>query len=106
MYAGQVVETAPADRLLERPLHPYTRALLASVPRLNHANASLTGIPGTVPALADLPHGCRFAPRCAIARPECNQRVPDLLEVDSLRAVRCPFHDAGCEEVSQEANKA
>jgi len=106
MYAGQVVETAPADRLLERPLHPYTRALLASVPRLNHANESLTGIPGTVPALADLPDGCRFAPRCAIARPECNQRVPDLLEVDSLRAVRCPFHDAGCEHVSQEANKA
>jgi len=106
MYAGQVVETAPADRLLERPLHPYTRALLASVPRLNHANESLTGIPGTVPALADLPDGCRFAPRCAIARPECNQRVPDLLEVDSFRAVRCPFHDAGCEHVSQEANKA
>ena len=106
MYAGQVVEQAPADLLLERPLHPYTRALLASVPRLNRPQQALTGIPGTVPTLSELPSGCRFAPRCDVARPECSQRVPDLLAVDSFRAVRCPFHDAARESATQEANKA
>jgi oligopeptide/dipeptide ABC transporter ATP-binding protein len=106
MYAGQVVEQAPADLLLERPLHPYTRALLASVPRLNRPQQALTGIPGTVPALAELPSGCRFAPRCDVARPECSKRVPDLLAVDSCRAVRCPFHDAARESAKQEANQA
>jgi oligopeptide/dipeptide ABC transporter ATP-binding protein len=106
MYAGQVVEQAPADLLLGRPLHPYTRALLASVPRLNRPQQALTGIPGTVPALAELPSGCRFAPRCDVARPECSKRVPDLLAVDSFRAVRCPFHDAARESAKQEANQA
>jgi len=106
MYAGQVVEQAPADLLLERPLHPYTRALLASVPQLNRTHQALTGIPGTVPALAELPPGCRFAPRCDIARPECSQRVPGLLAVDSFRTVRCPFHDAVRERANQEADRA
>ena len=103
MYAGQIVEQAPADRLLERPLHPYTRALLASVPRLNQANQALNGIPGTVPALENLPPGCRFAPRCDIARADCSQRVPDLLAVDSARGVRCPWHGAAREPAVKEA---
>lgn len=91
MYAGHLVEVAPAAELLQRPLHPYTRALLASVPKLNGAEARLSGIPGTVPRLGNYPAGCRFAPRCAIARPECSQKMPELSEVEKGRWVRCPF---------------
>ncbi len=95
MYAGQVVELAPARELLRRPLHPYTRALMRSVPELGHAVARLTAIPGTVPGLGNWPAGCRFAPRCHIARPECAEELPDLVEVEPDRWVRCPFWKGG-----------
>ncbi len=91
MYAGQVVELAPARELLRRPLHPYTRALMRSVPELGHAVSRLTAIPGTVPGLGNWPAGCRFAPRCPIARPECAEKLPELVEVEPGRWVRCPF---------------
>jgi len=91
MYAGQIVELAPARELLRRPLHPYTRALMASVPKLSGGADRLTAIPGTVPRIGDFPPGCRFAPRCPIKRPECENSVPDLIEVESKRWVRCPF---------------
>ena len=91
MYAGQVVELAPARELLRRPLHPYTRALMRSVPELGHAVSRLTAIPGTVPGLGHWPAGCRFAPRCPIARPECAEKMPELVEVEPGRWVRCPF---------------
>ena len=103
MYAGQIVEEAPTASLLEAPLHPYTRALLAGVPRLNQAGAALKGISGTVPALEHLPPGCRFAPRCDIARAECRERGPDLMAVSAGRGVRCPFHDAVRESATKEA---
>jgi oligopeptide/dipeptide ABC transporter ATP-binding protein len=91
MYAGQVVELAPALDLLRRPLHPYTRALMNSVPKLSGGLKRLLAIPGTVPSLGDFPPGCRFAPRCPIARPECSRSVPELLEVQPGRWVRCPY---------------
>ena len=91
MYAGQIVELAPARELLSRPLHPYTRALMASVPKLGNAAARLTTIPGTVPRLGNFPTGCRFAPRCPIAKPECVRSMPELIEVEAGRWVRCPF---------------
>jgi oligopeptide/dipeptide ABC transporter ATP-binding protein len=91
MYAGQIVELAPARELLRRPLHPYTRALMASVPKLSGGAARLTAIPGTVPRIGDFPPGCRFAPRCPIAKPECSENIPELLEVEPQRWVRCPF---------------
>jgi peptide/nickel transport system ATP-binding protein len=91
MYAGQVVELAPALDLLRRPLHPYTRALMNSVPKLSGGLKRLLAIPGTVPSLGNFPPGCRFAPRCPIARPECSKAVPELLEVEPGRWVRCPF---------------
>src|SRR5579871_5593860 len=93
MYAGQVVEQAPARELLRRPLHPYSRALLNSVPKLSEGLERLTTIPGTVPAPGDLPPGCRFAPRCPMARPECSAAMPALVEVQPKRWVRCPFWD-------------
>ena len=91
MYAGQIVELAPTRELLSRPLHPYTRALMASVPKLGNAAARLTTIPGTVPRLGNFPTGCRFAPRCPIAKPECVRSMPELIEVEAGRWVRCPF---------------
>src|SRR5438093_79386 len=65
MYAGQIVELAPAHELLRRPLHPYTQALMHSVPGLDGAAKRLAAIPGNVPQLKALPSGCRFHPRCA-----------------------------------------
>jgi oligopeptide/dipeptide ABC transporter ATP-binding protein len=91
MYAGQIVELAPARALLQRPLHPYTQALMASVPKLQGGAKRLTAIAGNVPRIGNFPTGCRFAPRCAIAKPECSQNVPELREVEPGRWVRCPF---------------
>ncbi len=91
MYAGQIVELSPARELLRRPLHPYTRALMNSVPKLRGDAARLSAIPGNVPRIGNFPPGCRFAPRCPIAKPECSDKIPELLEVEPGRFVRCPF---------------
>ncbi len=91
MYAGQIVELSPARELLRRPLHPYTRALMTSVPKLRGDADRLSAIPGNVPRIGNFPPGCRFAPRCPIARPECSEKIPELLEVEPGRFVRCPF---------------
>jgi len=91
MYAGQIVELSPAKELLRRPLHPYTKALMASVPKLGGDADRLSAIPGSVPRIGNFPPGCRFAPRCAIAKPECSQKNPELVEVEPGRWVRCPF---------------
>jgi oligopeptide/dipeptide ABC transporter ATP-binding protein len=91
MYAGQIVELSPAKELLRRPLHPYTRALMASVPKLHGDADRLSAIPGNVPRIGNFPPGCRFAPRCPIAKPECSDKLPELVEVEAGRFVRCPF---------------
>ncbi|HEY1662666.1 MAG TPA: ABC transporter ATP-binding protein [Verrucomicrobiae bacterium] len=91
MYAGQIVELAPAKELLRRPLHPYTKALMASVPKLHGGADRLSAIPGNVPRIGNFPPGCRFAPRCQIAKPECSEKIPELVEVEPGRFVRCPF---------------
>jgi peptide/nickel transport system ATP-binding protein len=91
MYAGQIVETAPARQLLSRPLHPYTRALMNSVPSMDSQAERLRAIPGAVPRLGAFPSGCRFHPRCPSAQYQCSQQAPDLVEVEPLRRVRCPL---------------
>jgi len=70
MYAGEIVETAPAERLHDNPLHPYTVGLMSSFPPLTGPLRRLTGIPGAPPDLASPPSGCRFHPRCPHCRPE------------------------------------
>ncbi len=85
MYAAQVVERGPVAEVFARPLHPYTRALLAAVP---DGDAEPEGIPGVVPRPDQWPPGCRFAPRCAHATEACNQ-APPVLEAEGDRAVRC-----------------
>ena len=91
MYAGQVVELAPAKELLRHPLHPYTKALMNAVPKLAGGAERLSAIPGNVPRIGHFPPGCRFAPRCPIVKPECSDKIPELVEVEPGRFVRCPF---------------
>ncbi len=87
MYAGQIVELSAPGELLQRPLHPYTRALINSVPKISSDAKRLSAIPGNVPRLGNFPPGCRFAPRCPIAKPECSEKIPELLEVEPGRFV-------------------
>ncbi len=81
MYGGRVVETAPARELYKSPRHPYTRGLLASVPRLDSDSSQrLVPIEGSPPDLASLPDGCAFAPRCGLATDACRSGRPMLRE--------------------------
>mgnify|MGYP000241756673 CR=1 FL=1 len=89
MYAGQIVERGSSLALLRAPEHPYTRGLLAAVPRLRRARARLKGIEGTVPSGADWPRGCRFHPRCPRAVERCRQEAPVWERVAEDHEVRC-----------------
>ena len=91
MYAGQIVELAPAKELLRRPLHPYTRALMNAVPKLAGGANRLSAIPGNVPRIGNFPPGCRFYPRCPSAKPECADKMPALVELEPNRWVRCSY---------------
>jgi oligopeptide/dipeptide ABC transporter ATP-binding protein len=87
MYAGQVVEQAPVAELFAAPQHPYTKGLLASVPRLGERR-TLAPIPGMVPGIFNLPHGCRFRPRCDKAFLRC-EACPPLYQLDPEHTARC-----------------
>ncbi|TVY00300.1 ABC transporter ATP-binding protein [Paenibacillus cremeus] len=89
MYAGQVVENGSGDQVFSTPLHPYTRALLASVPSVDEEKKTLYSIPGTVPNAARFPEGCRFADRCEYAQASCREAMPDLRELQEGHFVRC-----------------
>ncbi|KAB2660500.1 MAG: ABC transporter ATP-binding protein [Verrucomicrobia bacterium] len=91
MYAGQIVETGRVNEVLSHPLHPYTRALIGSVPRLGNHASRLTAIPGAVPRIEAFPQGCRFHPRCPDVQPSCSLQAPELSTVGTFRQVRCPF---------------
>ena len=96
MYAGEVVEEGAAGDLFARPAHPYTRALLDSVSRLDGARASFEGIPGRVPEPHDLPDGCPFHPRCGLAMEVCRRRRPGLTRAAASgerHAARCFLFD-------------
>lgn len=83
MYAGLVLESAPAARLLKQPRHPYTVGLLDAAPRLTDDHRVLLPIEGSPPNMERLPAGCPFAPRCKWALPECWESMPPLMEVDA-----------------------
>ncbi len=99
MYAGEIVEQTDVTTLFRRPLHPYTRGLIGSIPVVGSVQEELAVIPGNVPNLIDLPKGCRFAPRC-LTRIEENVTLatevhPELLPVGDEHDVRCwVYHDA------------
>ena len=92
MYAGKVVEEAPAIELFARPRHPYTQGLIRSIPRVDRAathRVRLESIGGSVPKLIDPPDGCRFAPRCKYAIPECTVATPALREITTGHKAAC-----------------
>lgn len=95
MYAGQVVESVHADILFDEPLHPYTQALMASIPTLEEEKETLYSIPGTVPSAAAFPAGCRFAERCALAQPSCLEKMPELREIRPGHLIRCDIVEEG-----------
>jgi len=92
MYAGQLVERAPTASLLSDPLHPYSRALIGCVPRLGSRAQRLPTVGGSVPDLANLPQGCRFADRCPEAMDICRQDMPEIIRLENGREVRCYLH--------------
>jgi len=93
MYLGAIVETAPTDTLFEHPAHPYTRALLASVPVPDPAQRrDLARLSGDVPSPVDLPAGCRFHPRCPEAMPCCATLAPPRVELGPGHEVVCHLH--------------
>jgi oligopeptide transport system ATP-binding protein len=92
MYAGRVVEEAPVYDIYARPGHPYTRALLESIPRLDLKGQQLTAIRGLPPALTDIPQGCAFNPRCGYAKEPCRQEpAPPAYAIAPRRTARCHF---------------
>ncbi|MCD6424946.1 MAG: ABC transporter ATP-binding protein [Anaerolineales bacterium] len=93
MYAGQIVEQAGVVPLFDKPLHPYTRGLINSIPVLGETKHRLADIDGVVPNLVDLPKGCNFAPRCKARKKYglsiCEEINPDLKEIMPNHSVRC-----------------
>lgn len=100
MYAGQIIEEAPVEKLFSNPLHPYTRSLFNSIPQMNSENEKLQVIQGIVPSLVKLPRtGCRFAARIPWVKDEMHEENPLLHEVSPGHIVRCTcwqhFHFEG-----------
>lgn len=89
MYAGKAVEAAGVTELFSRPSHPYTTALLASLPDMESDKKTLYSIPGAVPNLLYLPEGCSFCPRCPLATRECGEKKPPLAEIAADHFVSC-----------------
>jgi len=90
MYAGRIAEQGPVEEIFAHPAHPYTRGLLASIPRLTTPRKSrLATIEGMVPGLDELPSGCRFRNRCPYALPACAEAQPPLEQVSEGHAVAC-----------------
>ncbi|MEZ3159509.1 ABC transporter ATP-binding protein [Microbacterium sp. BWT-B31] len=89
MYAGTVAETGTVGDVFRAPAHPYTRALMSAIPSIDREPADLRSIPGRPPDLRELPGGCRFMPRCAMARPDCAVAEPPLLPYREHGQVAC-----------------
>jgi peptide/nickel transport system ATP-binding protein len=95
MYAGRIIELAPANVLFAQPLHPYTVGLMNSFPSISGEKKALQGIPGTPPDLVVPPPGCRFAPRCPHVMAECGRVYPPLREVSPGHWASCHLYAEG-----------
>jgi oligopeptide/dipeptide ABC transporter ATP-binding protein len=89
MYCGRIVEKGSIQPMFANPLHPYTRGLLASIPRIDRSIAKLYPVPGSVPAPHELPQGCAFAPRCPVVLNECQANPPALVQAEGDQSVAC-----------------
>ncbi|MGE7089969.1 ABC transporter ATP-binding protein [Lysinibacillus sp. NPDC048646] len=96
MYAGKIVEKTSVDNLFYKPQHPYTKLLMASIPRIDEEVAELTTIQGIVPSLKNMPKsGCRFVERCPSAKAECSTVTPQLANIGHEHEVSCLLYE-GC----------
>ena len=95
MYGGKIVERTSTQRLFERPSHPYTRGLLASIPGRQPPKSTIAAIPGTVPSALNWPSGCRFRTRCPLATEQCASAEPPLRELETGHRVACFRPDGG-----------
>ncbi len=99
VYAGQVVEQSNVKDLFNKPVHPYTEALLKSIPKIDtDKNRRLQTIKGNVPSLKDMPTGCRFHPRCPLATEKCKNEEPPLFDVENNRVSKCWIADPNLQE--------
>jgi oligopeptide transport system ATP-binding protein len=93
MYAGRIVERADVHSIYTNPAHPYTKALLESIPRVDLKGQKLASIEGLPPTLTKLPSGCNFHPRCFMARERCRHDDPPLYDVDGQRQSACHYYE-------------
>ncbi|KAA0561775.1 ABC transporter ATP-binding protein [Bacillus sp. CH30_1T] len=94
MYAGQVVEYSSTEQLFSNPKHPYTNGLMSSLPKLYEDQAELETMPGSVPSPYNMPKGCRFSPRCALATARCHEEEPQLHSLNDGSQIRCFLYNA------------
>uniref|UniRef100_A0A7C3RMU9 ABC transporter ATP-binding protein n=1 Tax=Dictyoglomus thermophilum TaxID=14 RepID=A0A7C3RMU9_DICTH len=97
MYAGKLVEIGSAKDIFKNPLHPYTKYLIESLPRIGDKTLKKS-VPGAPPSLLNPPSGCRFHPRCPYAMRECKEMVPDLVEIEKGHKVACFLHSKEVEK--------
>ena len=102
MYAGRIIESGDVRTLFNSPTHPYTQALMASVPKMDRTER-LFAIDGQPPALFALPEGCRFAERCSHVRERCSQEYPPILQTETGHDVSCWMADPTWDQAPQEA---
>jgi peptide/nickel transport system ATP-binding protein len=95
MYLGRIVESSPTEALFAEPNHPYTKALLREVPRLDTRHSDFRPVAGEIPSPLDPPSGCHFHPRCPHAMPRCREDVPALKEIAPGRLSACHLNDVG-----------
>jgi oligopeptide/dipeptide ABC transporter ATP-binding protein len=103
MYAGRVVEAGPVSRIFNAPAHPYTQALLGSIPRMSDSKQRLIAIDGQPPDLAALPAGCAFGPRCPSVLDRCRTEAPLTTRIGD-RSVRCWLASSGADLVESGAS--
>ena len=101
MYAGRLVEVGPTSMVLSNPLHPYTKALIKAIPRIESTGGGkLESIPGEIPDLLELMAACNFNPRCPFARDVCRTRVPPTFEVERGHVAECFIYSPGWHEAA------
>ena len=100
MYLGKIVEVGTVDQIWNNPSHPYTRALISAIPHADGTSFMPKDLPGDVPNPMSPPSGCRFHPRCPLAKPECSSNEPELRRLADGRDVSCVLQTAGSQPVT------